>query len=155
MAGKRTWVLLADGARARIIESEGRGSELKAVYEEEDVRARLPAREIDADRPGRAFDSGGRGDAAAQGRHAFETEVDPQRKEKADFMRGVAEILEEGARKRSYERLVIIAAPKALGDLRSFLSKNVSNLVSDEIPKDLVDVPLHALPERLGDLIKS
>lgn len=99
MIGKKTvtWVVLADGARARIIAQDGPGAELTSIYEEEEVKAKLPGREIEADRPGRTFDSGGRGDAAAQGRHAYEPPTDPRRKEQAQFIGTVAEVLENAA----------------------------------------------------------
>ena len=157
MIGKKTvtWVVLADGARARIIAQDGPGAELTSIYEEEDVKAKLPGREIEADRPGRTFDSGGRGDAAAQGRHAYEPPTDPRRKEQAQFIGAVAEVLENAAHEGSFERLVLIAPPKALGDLRASLSKNVTRMVSAEIPKDLVNVPIHDLPERLQDMLKG
>lgn len=156
MIGKKTvtWVVLADGARARIIAQDGPGAELTSVYEEEDVKAKLPGREINADRPGRTFDSGGRGDAAAQGRHAYEPPTDPRWKEQADFIRSVAELLEDAAHQGSFERLVLIAPPKALGELRASLSKNVSRMVCAELPKDLVAVSIHELPERLQDVLK-
>jgi protein required for attachment to host cells len=157
VVGKKmvTWIVLADGARARVVANKGPGIDLQPIYEEEDAKAMLPAREIEADRPGRTFDSGGRGNAAAQGRHAYESPTDPRRKLQADFIRGVAELLEDAALKGSFDRLVLIAPPKALGDLRSSLTKNVSRMVSEEIPKDLVGVPIHELPERLQDVLKS
>ena len=156
MIGKKTvtWVVLADGARARIVAKEGPGAELKLIYEAEDATAKLPAREIEADRPGRTFDSGGHGDAAAQGRHAYEPPTDPRRKQQADFIRAVDEVLDAAASKGSFDRLVLIAPPKALGDLRASLAKHVSRMVSEEIPKDLVDVSIHDLPERLQDVLK-
>ena len=156
MVGKNTvtWVVLADGARARVVANKGPGVDLQPVYEEEEAKAMLPAREIEADRPGRTFDSGGRGDAAAQGRHAYEAPTDPRRKQQADFIKGVAELLEDAALKGSFDHLVLIAPPKALGDLRSSLTKNVSRMVSEEIPKDLVGLPIHELPERLQDVLK-
>lgn len=157
MVGKNTvtWVVLADGARARVVANKGPGVDLQPVYEEEEAKAMLPAREIEADRPGRTFDSGGRGDAAAQGRHAYEPPTDPRRKEQAQFIGTVAEVLENAAHEGSFERLVLIAPPKALGDLRASLSKNVMRMVSAEIPKDLVNVPIHDLPERLQDVLKG
>jgi protein required for attachment to host cells len=156
VVGKKTvtWVVLVDGARARVVANTGPGIDLQPVYEKEDAKAMLPAREIEADRPGRTFDSGGRGDAAAQGRHAYEPPTDPRRKQQADFIKGVAELLEDAALKGSFNRLVLIAPPKALGDLRASLAKTVSRMVSEEIPKDLVDVPMHELPERLQDVLK-
>lgn len=155
MIGKKTvtWVVLADAARVRIIVQDGPGADLKSVYEEEDATAKLPGRELESDRPGRTFDSGGRGDADAPGRHAYEPPTDPRRKQQADFIKAVAEVLEDAAYKGSFDRLVLIAPPKALGDLRSSLSKNVSRMVSEEIPKDLVDVAIHDLPERLQDVL--
>jgi protein required for attachment to host cells len=154
--GKKTvtWVVLADGARTRIIAHDGPGAPLRSVYEEQEVAAKLPAREIESDRPGRTFDSGGHGDAGAYGRHAYEPPTDPRRKQQANFIRSVAEILEDASHQGSFERLVLIAPPKALGELRAVLSKNVSRMVSAEIPKDLVNVPIHDLPERLEDVLK-
>jgi protein required for attachment to host cells len=38
---------------------------------------------------------------------------------------------------------------------RVALAEKVSCLVSEEIPKDLVNVPVHALPERLQDWLKA
>ena len=38
---------------------------------------------------------------------------------------------------------------------RVVLAEKVSRLVSEEIPKDLVNVPVHALPERLQDVLKA
>lgn len=156
MIGKKavTWVVLADGARARVVAKEGPGAELKPVCEEEEAQAMLPAREIEADRPGRTFDSGGRGDAAAYGRHAYEPPTDPRRKQQTDFLKAVAELLEDAANKGSFDRLVLVAPPKALGDLRASLSKNVTRMVAEEIAKDLVNVPIHDLPERLRDVLK-
>ena len=42
MIGKKTvtWVVLADGARARIIAQDGPGAELTSIYEEEDVKGK-------------------------------------------------------------------------------------------------------------------
>lgn len=149
MVGKNTvtWIVLADGARAHIVQSMGAGGDLTTVYADEDVKAKLPSREINADRPGRTFDSGG------EGRHAYEPPSDPHRKEKADFIRGIADILEDGANKNAYERLILIAPPQALGDLRGSLSKRVSGKVANEVAKDLVATPLHALPARLEGLL--
>jgi protein required for attachment to host cells len=62
--------------------------------------------------------------------------------------------LEDAALKGSFDRLVLIAPPRALGDLRSSLAENVSRMVPEEIPKDRVDVPIHELPERLQHVLK-
>lgn len=38
---------------------------------------------------------------------------------------------------------------------RVVLAEKVSCLVSEEIPEDLVNVPVHALPERFQDWLKA
>jgi protein required for attachment to host cells len=38
---------------------------------------------------------------------------------------------------------------------RIVLAKEVSRMVSQEIPKDLVNVPVHELPKRLQDVLKA
>lgn len=63
-------------------------------------------------------------------------------RQKANFVRSAAGLWEDGALKGRFNRLVLIAPPKALGDLRSLLAKNVSRLVSEESPKDFVNVPV-------------
>ena len=61
-----TWVLLADGAQAKVFEHGGPGKGLTPVrdllFEEEP----LQAREIMADKPGRSFSSVGRGRSAIE-----------------------------------------------------------------------------------------
>ena len=75
--------------------------------------------------------------------------TDPRRHLESEFMRTVASFLEEGALSKSYERLVLVAAPKALGDLRSTLSPHSAALVTRELDKDLVHLPQQDLEKHL------
>lgn len=143
----KTWVVLADGARGQIFLSEGPGH-LETARDQVFIGSRLPGREIEADRPGRTFDSAG------EGRHAYVAPTDPRRKQKEEFARAIAAVLEDGADDGSYERLVLVAPPKTLGDLRALLSKRVARCVSSEVPKNLIEVPMHELPDRLRDVLK-
>jgi hypothetical protein len=54
---KKTYVLIADGARARLFVVEGSGRS-EATLGQKFIGTDLPSREIGSDHPGRSFDSG-------------------------------------------------------------------------------------------------
>ena len=65
---------------------------------------------------------------------------------------GVAKLLDEHAGKHAIERLVIVAPPKTLGDLRAELSSHTSALVAAEVAKDLTHVPVTQILDHLRDV---
>ena len=142
-----TWILLADGTQARIACNDGPGRGVKLVFGETLHGRNLPGREIDSDRPGRTFDSHGKG------RHAKESPTDPRENEKQHFIRDLAALLDKEATRGRYDRLVLVAPPKALGYLRDALSDQVRNRITGEIDKDLVHLPIRDLPPHLGKVL--
>lgn len=139
-----TWVLVADAARARIVLNEGPGRGLNTALVREFEGPNAPAREIMADRPGRTFDSAG------TGRHAKERPTDPKLVEQRAFLAEIAAYLEHEAKRGAYDRLVIVAPPRALGNLRAALADGVRAKVTGELNKDLTNVPIRELPNYLG-----
>ena len=143
----RTWIVIADGARARIVKNAGPGRGVEAdanlVFRSEHRKLQ----EIMADKPGRAFDSVGKG------RHAMAFGADAVREDERRFLQSLAARLEKEATAGSYDRLILIAPPRALGDLRAILSKPVKNRVHDEIAKDLTQLPNDRLADYLSDTI--
>jgi len=143
----RTWIVIADGARARIVMNAGPGRGVVAdsnlVFRSENRKLQ----EIMADRPGRSFDSAGKG------RHAMAGGADAVREDERHFLQSLAERLEMEAMAGAYDRLILIAPPRALGDLRPFLSKSVKNRVYDEIAKDLTHLPNDRLTDHLSATI--
>jgi len=140
-------VLVADGARARLFANEGGGKGLRPALDQEFIGTRLPSRDIATDRPGRTFDSAG------QGRHAMEPPTDPHRHEKQVFAREVATVLEDARKKNAFNRLVLVAPPEALGDLRSELSDELQRMVTGELNKNLTKVPVYELPAVLKEVL--
>jgi protein required for attachment to host cells len=65
----------------------------------------------------------------------------------------LADALTEGWRDRAYDRLILVAAPSALGDLRAALSPEVRAKVVAEVPKDLTKTPDAAVVEHLSDVL--
>jgi protein required for attachment to host cells len=147
-----TWILIADGGRARLLEQDRKSRTFKPVSEREFVGSRAQSKEIASDRPGRTFDSGGRGqsgDASAHGRHAMEPSSDPQRHAEYEFARDLSEHLEKAANRHRFDHLVLVAAPKILGDLRNLLPKTVHGKIVAEVSKDLTKIPTRDLGRHL------
>lgn len=143
-----TWVLVADGARASIFVHDGPGSGLRPVHDHEFAAStRAPNRAATSDRPGRTFDSAG------AGRHAY-AETDWREAEKQRFAKMMAEELCRGAERKAFDRLVLVAPPQTLGDLRVALDKNTARLVAAEINKDLTHLDANQLPEHLAEAMK-
>ena len=143
-----TWIVVADGAHARIFVNEGVG---KGVHEIEDrafVGSRKLNKDIQADEPGRAFDSSGLG-----GRHAMEPRTDPHQHQEREFLRGVVDWISAQPQQEKYDRLVLIAAPHALGDLRGLLPKTLAEKVAAEIPKNLTRGTVKDVESHLTDVL--
>ncbi|MBN9262702.1 MAG: host attachment protein [Hyphomicrobium sp.] len=142
----RTWILIADGSRARVLESHGPGSELVPVEDMSLTMELPPNRELETDRPGRSLES------ANPTRHAIESRTDPHRELKRKLAREIADKLEHCLRDRRFDRLAIVAPPGALGDLREALSKSLQAKVTAELAKDLVKIPQNDLPAHLAPI---
>ena len=131
-----TWVLIADGAQARVLEYTGPSKGLTQIEGLKFEDARLRSGEIMADRPGRSYSSAG------YGRSGMEQRTDPRDHRETEFLRTVAELINKKALENVFRKLVIAAPPQALGDLRKFLSPAATEKVSAEIAKDLTTVPI-------------
>lgn len=145
----RTWVLIADGSRARVLENLGPGKGLHQIpgwHQETDLP---PSHELGADRPGRSFESHG------TGRHAMESPSDPHRELKRDFARQLAARLDADLARGAFDRLVVVAAPATLGDLRGALSAHVKSVVAGELDRDLTRTPTDDIAGHLGSVLRG
>ena len=143
----KTGILIADGAHARVYLNTGPGhgiSEIKEYAKDIDLKA---SRDIDADRPGRSFDSGG------EGRHAMEPPTDAKRHAKDEFARALAEKINAAMTAGEFDRLVLVASPVTLWDLRQHLSKQSSDNIHGEIAKDLTHADNKELLAQLGSVL--
>ncbi|MBB4287162.1 host attachment protein [Roseospira goensis] len=147
MSTSTTWVLVADATRARVFEATGQPLDLARTPVHEMTAADPPSRDIASDRPGRTFESVG------DLRHAKEPPTDPHRHEKRRFAHAIAGLLERGRTTAAFDRLVIVAPPQMLGDLRDELSDPLRGLVIAEVDKDLSMLPPHDLAPHLAALM--
>jgi protein required for attachment to host cells len=138
-----TWIVVADGELARFHLYAGRETKLEPALPFE-MRAPNPStQEQGADRPGRVFDSGG------QARQAIQPHADWHRETKRKFARDIAALLGEKAREKAFQRLILIAPPKTMGDLREALDDMTAACVKSEITKDLTHLSARELHDYL------
>jgi len=142
-----TWILIADGNQARVLENGGPGKGLSSVKGLDWSIPALQSQDINADRPGRSFSSVG------PGRSAMEPRTDPVDHREAEFARSVAAVLDEKAKAGAFDRLVIAAAPVTLGNLRKVMSDHVRKTVVAELDKDLTNVPTPKLDRHFDGII--
>ncbi len=140
-----TWLVVADGRRARIFSARAGDTGLTELHDLiGDDRA---TRDIGTDRPGRTQES------ANSGRHAMAPRVDWHRQAKQQFAREVADKINATGLKGGFDRLVVVAPPKALGDLRKVLNKHALDRLGAEIDKDLTHFTPHELINHLADAL--
>jgi len=142
-----TWILIADGTQARVLENTGPGKGLAAVKGLDWSIVPLQSQDIDSDRPGRGHSSVG------SARSAMEPRTDPAQHREAEFVRSVASELDRKAKDGAYDRLVIAAAPLALGNLRKALSEHVKKTIVAELDKDLTNLPTANIDRHLDGII--
>jgi protein required for attachment to host cells len=143
-----TWIVVADGDQAKVFEHDGPGKGLHPVKDLQLEQKALKARDIMADKPGRAGNPAGPGSRAS-----IEYRSDPVDERERRFVEHLADVLDERHQAGAFQRLVIAAAPAALGDLRPALSDEVRETILAELPKDLTNVPTPKLAEHFDGLI--
>ena len=138
------WVLIADGEKALF---------LKNITDEEDPNLEVVRNEeqdnpkdIDqsANRPGRMQDTG------VQQRSAMD-DTDWHELAKERFADDLADLLYKQAHKHRFDKIVLVAAPKILGELRKTIHKEVADKVIAEVPKTLTNHPL----DEIEDLLRA
>lgn len=149
MRVEETWVLVADAGRARVLRLASARGPLEPALETDLVGETRPGREVMADRPGRTFDSEG------AGRHAKEPSTDPDRVARERFAREIATRLDAERRQGRFERLVIVAPPGMLGELRAALPEATAAVVKAEVGKDFTTLEPAALLERLSEALRG
>lgn len=146
---KQTWVLVADGGRARILTTprlaaDGNYVQLAAYDNSEALKQ--PA---STDRPGRTYES-------ADGTpHAVAEYSELNKQPKLEFADHLAQIVNQGAANDDYSRLLLVAPPTVMGRLREALSDQARDRLVGSLDKDLTHVGLDDLPKHLEGVIET
>ncbi|MCY1061215.1 host attachment protein [Nannocystis sp. SCPEA4] len=145
-----TWIVLMDGSRSRILVQEAPGAALTRPFGDGFTSGRELSHELGDDRPGRA-----RASAGAVARHAFEPRSNPHDKAEQEFSNQIAALVDRGIAERLAQRVILVAPPHAMGDLRKALSPRAYARVQAEIVHDWIDLPDDDVAARLGDALRS
>lgn len=143
----QTWVVVADGAKALVMAYHGPDQPLQPIPDGDFKQPNLPSREIVTDDRGRGF--AGKGISEARG--AMEYTSDPHEFEETRFLGRVSDFLDNHV--SEFDRLIVAAAPKALGTLRKKVSDNVQKKIYAELDKDLAGLSLEDMRSHLQGVL--
>jgi protein required for attachment to host cells len=143
-----TLIAVFDGAKARFFRLRQHGK-LEAVQTAiSDLRH--STQDSVSDKPGRGFASAGGGL-----RHSFESKHDPHKMEKHDFVHAIVTALEDVYDRGAFERLMIVAPARSIGEFRSLAPEKLSRLIWREVPKELMHLSNHDLEIQLAPYLTS
>ncbi len=130
-----TWVLIADGEKALFMvnETDSEDPFLQVFREEEQTNP--PNRDQAANRRGRF------NDGPSVHRSAV-ADTDWHQLSKDRFARELADILYRQAHKGRFDKIVLVAPPQTLGELRDEVHQEVADKIIGEIPKTLTNHPV-------------
>ncbi|MGF6753708.1 host attachment protein [Paraburkholderia sp. GAS334] len=117
-----SWVVVADGSRARIFETHGLKLELREIEGFTDPQARTRDPELRNGEPGQ------------NGKPAPNSPNDTARDQ---FARMLGEYLDKGRIQQRFHRLRLAIEPRFLGLVRRHMSDETRKLVFEEIPEDI------------------
>lgn len=123
-----TWVVAADPTLGRVIEIDGsRPAEIRVFERDESV---MPA-EAKQGPPTKAFET------VDGQRQALKIEREPDEPQRVAFTRQIGDYVEHARREHRFERLVLVAEPKVLANLRKELSGETMKMVASEVSRNV------------------
>jgi protein required for attachment to host cells len=137
-----TWVLVGDGRKALVFRNAG-DAEIPNLKTIDVFKQNRPSHtaDIGTDKPGRT------NPRTTTGHSAYE-QADWHEIEELRFADRMAEVLTEREQAHAFKKLVIVAPPKTLAELRRALPDNVKRHIIAEVDKDLTKHPVYEI-ERL------
>lgn len=136
-------VVVCDGAKALLLADAGIAPEPRLSVMETLEEPHETTRALGTERPGRVHQSNGPARSAVE-------QTDFHAQEEAAFLNRLAERLSALVGERAIARILLVAPPRALGTLRDALSAPVRALVSGEIAKDLVKMPVNEIERHIA-----
>ncbi|TCR75634.1 host attachment family protein [Rhizobium sp. BK376] len=145
--GWKDWVLVCDGARALFLRNDGDAQLLNLVVVDHSTMHAPAARQMGTDRPGRVVSSGGTSRSAVG---QYDLHLAAEDEFLADVARKIDDLVADG----SVGRLVIVAPPRPLGQLRDRIDMKTKAIVAAEIAKDLTKLPIDEIETHLAALFE-
>ena len=143
MKHPRTWYVVADGGRARILQKRETEDMFDTLRELVSADIHRHTRELGTERPGRTHES------ANSAHHAVEPRQDLHRAEKRNFVYELAEALNEANAGDEFDQLILVAPAHALRELHQALNALTQRKIAAQLQKDLTHVPAGDLAKHL------
>ena len=140
------WIVVGDGEKALVFANQGDAD--LPVFETLDVLEQDLPSSNSAVSDVRPAEAGEESDARLD-HDALRQHKNWKRIEKTKFAKSVADALYKAAHAGRFSRLVLVAPPRTLGDLRRELHQAVSERIVAEIDKNLTNHP----PDRIEKLL--
>ncbi len=131
------WVFVLDGAKALMLENVGDRARLDLRVHDHEARKSLSTGAQGADRPGRYPGPGARRSAVEQ--------TDWRALDERRFVAHLADEANAMARDGVFERFLVIADPRSLGEIRKHLSETARTRLVGELPLDLAHRTIDAI----------
>lgn len=128
-------VVVADGRKMLLFRNDGDAQYPKLEVVKHDEKEIPATRDIGTDAPGRTQQAGGLGGVAGY------EQTDFHQLEEDRFAAETAEMLRKRALRNEFSQLIVVAPPKALGELRKHYHKEVEARIIGEIAKDITNRP--------------
>ena len=142
-----TWVLVADGSRARIFERTSLSGPLTELSDFTNPQGRLREGELTSDRPGVSHSSKGHRTG-----HPMNAEHSAGSAASNKFVRELVAELKAGLIARKFERMVLVMPHVFLGQLRSLLDHRLEKVVAASVNRDLTRESAETILDRLPQL---
>lgn len=139
-----TWVLVADGEKALFLRNVTDADDPNLEVFREEEQDNPATRDQGTDRPGRF------NDGPSVHRSAV-ADTDWHWLAKERFAADLADLLYKLAHKGKFERLILVASPKILGELRKELHQEVASKVVAEADLTLTNHPVHEIAKRVAE----
>lgn len=130
-----TAVLVADGRKLLLLRNRGDDAHPDLVVEHGEEHPNPADRDQKSDAPGRSASNVGGGQSTMD-------EPDYHQLEEDRFAKDAADLLKRRALSHAFDALIVVAAPRTLGELRKHYHGEVSARITGEIAKDLTGHPV-------------
>jgi len=138
-----TVVLVADGRKMLFLRNDGDQEYPNLKVEHAEEQDNPATRDQVTDRAGGASSPQGASHSSMGGADAHQVEEDR-------FAADAADLLRKRALAGSYDKLIVVAPPRTLGELRKHYHKEVSDRLVGELDKDLTGHPIPDIEKALA-----
>jgi protein required for attachment to host cells len=145
MQSMKNWLLIANAARARVLEVTAQAGHYRHVADLVHPQSRQKGVELADDRLGHV-----KGSAPGPGGAAYAPRTGPRERERDRFAQQVAQHLNKGIASGQCAGLVLVASNPFLGELKSHLSEQGRKALLRTVASDLTAVADADLAHRLG-----